>query len=165
MAHLPSNLRLAQTVLAALLAAYGLLVAGTNLCDYSVNFEFVRQVAGMNDTFSALKPLRSVHHPVLLHGIYACIIAAEAGSGLLCGIGAWRMWGARFAPDILFEGGKRPAVLGILLGLALWFGAFIVVGGEWFMMWQSKTWNAQSTAFSLAVFYGVALGILLKAGR
>ncbi|MCK6693347.1 MAG: DUF2165 domain-containing protein [Thermoanaerobaculia bacterium] len=157
-----SHLRLSQTVLSVLLAAYGLLVALTNLLDYAVNFEFVRMVAGMSDTFDALKAARSVQHPVLLHGTYALIIAAEAGSGLFCARGAWRMWRARHAPGILFESAKGSAVKGVLLGLALWFGAFVVVGGEWFMMWQSKTWNAQATAFSLSVFYALVLLVLLK---
>jgi len=157
-----SNLRLSQTVLSALLAAYSLLVALTNLSDYGVNFEFVRMVAGMSDTFGALKSGRSMQHPVFLNGMYILIIAAEAGSGLLCARGAWQMWQARHAPDILFEDRKRSAVLGLLLGLTLWFGAFVVVGGEWFLMWQSKTWNAQATAFSLSIFYAVALLILLQ---
>lgn len=156
-----SHLRLSQTVLSALLAAYGLLVAFTNLSDYAVNFEFVRMVAGMSDTFGALKAARSVQHPVVLHGMYVLIIAAEAGSGWLCARSAWRMWRARHAPGMLFESVKGSAVKGVLLGLALWFGAFVTVGGEWFMMWQSKTWNAQATAFSLAVFYAVVLLVLL----
>lgn len=157
-----SNLRLAQIILSALLAVYGLLVALTNASDYGVNFEFVRMVAGMSDTFGAMKSGRSIHHPVLLHGMYVLLIAAEAGSGLLCARGAWQMWRARHAPEILFEAGKRSAVLGLLLGLTLWFGAFVIVGGEWFLMWQSKTWNAQATAFSLSVFYAIALLILLQ---
>lgn len=157
-----SSLRLSQTVLAALLAAYGLLVSFTNLSDYGANFEFVRMVAGMSDTFGALKSGRGLERPVLLHGMYVLIIAAEAGSGLLCARGAWQMWRARHAPAILFEAGKSTAVRGVLLGLALWFGGFVVVGGEWFMMWQSKTWNAQATAFSLSVFYAIALSVLLK---
>lgn len=157
-----SNLRLTQIVLSVLLATYGLLVAGTNAADYGVNFEFVRMVAGMSDTFGALKSGRSIQHPVLLHGMYWLIIAAEAGSGLLCVRGAWLMWQHRYTAEAQFEARKRPAVFGLLLGLVLWFGAFVVVGGEWFMMWQSKTWNAQATAFSLSVFYAVVLSILLQ---
>ena len=157
-----SHLRLSQTVLSGLLAVYGLLVSCTNMLDYGVNFEFVRMVAGMSDTFGALKPARSLQHPVLLHGMYVLIIAAEAGSGWFCARGAWRMWRARHAPAILFESVKGSAVRGVLLGLALWFGAFVTVGGEWFLMWQSKTWNAQATAFSLSVFYALALLVLLK---
>jgi predicted small integral membrane protein len=29
----------------------------------------------------------------------------------------------------------------------LWFLGFVVVGGEWFCMWQSPDWNGQESAF------------------
>ena len=155
-------LRLVQLVLAAMLSLHALLIAFTNLTDYQVNFEFLRMVAGMSDTCSAQKTWRSVSNPVLLHGMYLLIIAAEATSGVLCGLGAWRMWNNRLAPDMLFEAGKQTAVKGALTGVALWFGALLTISGEWFLMWQSKTWNATSTAVSLAVFYSIALSVLLK---
>ena len=38
-------------------------------------------------------------------------------------------------------------MLGVGLGFLLWFTGFMVVGGEWFAMWQSKTWNGVQPAF------------------
>jgi predicted small integral membrane protein len=35
--------------------------------------------------------------------------------------------------------------------------AFISVGGEWFLMWQSKTWNGQDAAFRMFVVLGIIL--------
>ncbi len=35
---------------------------------------------------------------------------------------------------------------------------FMVVGGEWFMMWQSAVWNGQEAAFR---FYVTLLGVLI----
>lgn len=40
----------------------------------------------------------------------------------------------------------------------VWFFGFMVVGGEWFMMWQSHTWNGQEAAFK---FYMAILGLLI----
>ena len=34
----------------------------------------------------------------------------------------------------------------------------MVVGGEWFAMWQSKTWNGQEAAFR---FYMTLLAVLI----
>jgi predicted small integral membrane protein len=39
----------------------------------------------------------------------------------------------------------------------LWFGGFLVVGGEWFQMWQSKTWNGQEAAFRFVACIGLVL--------
>jgi predicted small integral membrane protein len=33
--------------------------------------------------------------------------------------------------------------------------AFLSVGGEWFLMWQSKTWNGQEAAFRMFTVVGV----------
>jgi predicted small integral membrane protein len=35
---------------------------------------------------------------------------------------------------------------------------FMVIGGEWFSMWQSKDYNAQEAAFR---FYMAVLGVLI----
>jgi predicted small integral membrane protein len=42
--------------------------------------------------------------------------------------------------------------------LLLLFGAgFVAIGGEWFAMWQSKTWNGLDTATRVILLTGVAL--------
>jgi predicted small integral membrane protein len=56
-----------------------------------------------------------------------------------------------------FNAGKDLAVAGLVLGLLLWFGGFLVVGGEWFQMWQSKTWNGQEAAFRFVACIGLVL--------
>ena len=53
------------------------------------------------------------------------------------------------APALEFNKAKQTAALGLALGVLLWFAVFISIGGEWFLMWQSKNWNAQPTAFFL----------------
>jgi predicted small integral membrane protein len=40
----------------------------------------------------------------------------------------------------------------------VWFFGFMVVGGEWFSMWQSPTWNGQEAAFR---FYMTILAVLI----
>jgi predicted small integral membrane protein len=48
------------------------------------------------------------------------------------------------------------------LGFLLWFLGFMVVGGEWFAMWQSKAWNGQEAAFR---FYVTLLLVALLVGQ
>jgi Predicted small integral membrane protein (DUF2165) len=40
----------------------------------------------------------------------------------------------------------------------VWFFGFMVVGGEWFSMWQSAMWNGQEAAFR---FYMTILAVLI----
>jgi predicted small integral membrane protein len=39
--------------------------------------------------------------------------------------------------------------------------AFLGVGGEWFLMWQSQTWNGQAAAFRMFTVTGVVLVLVL----
>jgi predicted small integral membrane protein len=49
-------------------------------------------------------------------------------------------------------------VAGLTLNLLQWLVAFLTIGAEWFLMWQSKTWNGQEAAFRM--FACVALVLL-----
>jgi predicted small integral membrane protein len=51
---------------------------------------------------------------------------------------------------------------GALIGFMVWFTGFMVVGGEWFAMWQSQIWNGQQAAFR---FYATLLGVLIYVGQ
>jgi Predicted small integral membrane protein (DUF2165) len=35
--------------------------------------------------------------------------------------------------------------------------AFLILGGEWFPMWQSKTWNDQEATFRMFAIIGIVL--------
>jgi len=41
--------------------------------------------------------------------------------------------------------------------MLMWLVAFLTVGGEWFLMWQSRQWNGQDTAFRMFTVIGVVL--------
>ena len=45
--------------------------------------------------------------------------------------------------------------------MLLWFAAFISVGGEWFLMWQSKIWNGQEEAFRMFAVFGIVFLLLV----
>jgi predicted small integral membrane protein len=60
-----------------------------------------------------------------------------------------------------FNLAKRVAVVALTLGLLLWFVAFLTIGAEWFLMWQSKTWNGQEAAFRMFTIVGIILIFLV----
>ena len=60
-------------------------------------------------------------------------------------------------PATAFQRAKSPAVAALTMGIVLWFVGFIAVGGEWYLMWQSKIWNGQDPAFRLVVILGITL--------
>ena len=151
--------RYAKIVMVACLAVFCLLVAFNNLTDYGTNHHFVKRVLSMDTTFpdNALM-YRSVTHPGLWHLAYWLIIAGQIVAGILFAAGAIRLWQARAGPGDAFNRAKGFTIAGALAAFLLWFFGFMVIGGEWFVMWQSETWNGQDAAFR---FYVTALAVLI----
>lgn len=51
------------------------------------------------------------------------------------------------SPAASFNRAKGLAAVAASLGFLVWFFGFMVIGGEWFQMWQSSQWNGQQPAF------------------
>lgn len=153
------EVRLAKITMAASLATFALLAAYNNIADYDSNFQFVRHVLSMDTTFpgNALKQ-RAVTAPGLWHAAYWSIIACEALTGLAFAAGAAEMARHLRADGGWFQRSKRFVYIGAALGFLVWFFGFMVVGGEWFAMWQSREWNGQQAAFRLSM---TILGVLV----
>ena len=88
---------------------------------------------------------------------YALIIATEASTGFLLALGAVVLLSRLRASAKIFNHAKLWAVAGLTLGFCLWFFGFVVIGGEYFAMWQSKLWNGQEAAFRIAGMIFVSL--------
>jgi len=53
------------------------------------------------------------------------------------------------------------AVIALTTSLLMWLVAFLDVGGEWFLMWQSKVWNGQEEAFRMFTIVGVVCVVVV----
>ena len=151
--------RLAKIAMTAALAAFAFIVTYDNLIDYGSNYEFVKHVLSMDTTFPGNKLMdRAITDPRIWTLAYAAIIAAEGLTFLLLLAATIAMLLALRAPPAGFQRAKVWLAAGATLGFGVWFFGFMVVGGEFFAMWQSKTWNGQEAAFR---FYMTLLGVLL----
>lgn len=151
-------MRHSKLVLLAAIALWLALVAFGNLTDYGSNWPFVQHVLAMDTIFpNAAIHYRAIPSPLLQRAAYALIIAIETLAATLCWFGAWRLWRARHASAMAFHRAKRLAVVGLTLGLLLWLGGFMAVGGEWFGMWMSTQWNGLESAFRFVVVLMAAL--------
>jgi predicted small integral membrane protein len=146
----------------ACLSAFAALVAYNNLSDYDSNFAFVQHVLAMDTVFAdSTARWRAIGQPLAWHLAYWLIIASELLVAGLLGRGAWALWRARRASPAEFSRARQSALWGVLAGFVLWFGGFMVVGGEWFLMWQSSQWNGQESAFRFYLTL-LAVGIFVQ---
>ena len=149
--------RVAKLVLVWAVALYVTLVVFNNLTDYGSNFDFVSHVLAMDTTFPGNNGMwRAIDVPALHHAFYWLIIATETAIAVLCWLGGWRLLRSINDP-VRFNAAKGVAVAGLTMGIVLWFTGFMTVGGEWFLMWQSGTWNGVTAAFRLIAILGIVL--------
>ena len=151
--------RIAKIVMVGSLALFAFVVTFDNLTDYDSNFEFVRHVLSMDTTFpgNALQ-YRRVTSPALWNSAYWLIIFGEGLTSLTLAAAAVALMRALRSDADRFNRSKRFVLIGAMLGFLVWFFGFMVVGGEWFQMWQSHSWNGQEAAFR---FYLTILGVLI----
>jgi len=149
--------KLVKVYLVGSVALLATLVAFNNITDYNSNFQFVKHVLTMDTTFpDNLGLWRRLEYSALHHLAYILIIAWEVATAVTCWIGTRRLWSSRHNHRD-FNAAKGAAVAGLGLGIGLWFTGFVVIGGEWFLMWQSDSWNGQESAARCALLLGVIL--------
>ena len=150
-------IRTSKVIVIWAVAFFASLVVFNNITDYASNHTFVSHVLRMDTTFPGNRAMwRSIDSPWLHHAFYWVIICTETVVAALCWVGGFRLLKARGDAN-RFNHAKRFAIAGLTLGIILWFTGFITVGGEWFLMWQSETWNGQEAAFRLVVILAIAL--------
>lgn len=136
-----------KTILITILAIYFTIVVIGNLIDYQTNFMFVEHVLKMDTTFQPENLMhRSINSPIMYHLFYWIIILTEIIIATLLWKGTIKLWNKK---EKIQDKGKTFAIKGMTLSMILWFGYFITIGGEWFLMWQSSTWNGIDAAFRM----------------
>ncbi|PWL17029.1 hypothetical protein DKP76_13395 [Falsochrobactrum shanghaiense] len=141
-------IRLSKTAFVAAIAFFATLVSFGNITDYGSNFAFVQHVLMMDTIFpDATIKYRAIDSNFLHNAAYIFIIAMETLTAILCWIGAVAMLRHISGNAAAFNRSKNWAILGLSLGFLIWQVGFMSVGGEWFGMWMSSTWNGIESAF------------------
>jgi predicted small integral membrane protein len=154
-------IRLCKISLIAAIALFFCLVAIENVTDYGTNWTFVKHVLAMDTIFpdSTLK-WRAITDERIAAAAYGLIIGWEILTALILAAAGARLLAA--CRDVRrFAEAKPLAVLGLTFGLLLYGLGFTTIGGEWFMMWQSTTWNSLDSAARFTLLNGVVLLALL----
>lgn len=156
--------RISKLVLLAAVALFYTLVVFNNLTDFESNYQFVRHVLSMDSTFPGNRGMwRALTSPAVHLVFYITIIAWEIATAILLWWGAARLLSTLRRPAIEFNAAKRIAIAALTASLLMWLVAFLSVGAEWFLMWQSHTWNGQEASFRNFTVVGLVLIFLARA--
>ena len=157
------TLRLAKILLVAAVALFYTIVVLNNLTDYGSNYQFVHHVLLMDTTLPGNHGMwRAIPVSGIQNAFYAGIIGWEAVTMGLIWMGVFKLARAVRGPVAEFNAAKKISIAGLTLGLLLWMVAFTTIGGEWFLMWQSKIWNGQEAAFRMFTINGIVFLLLVQ---
>jgi predicted small integral membrane protein len=157
----PLMLRFAKAISVAAIGLMAFLVAFGNITDYYSNYPFVEHVLKMDTTFPGSHiHYRSINNPYIFHASYILIIALETAMAFCCIKGSWLLFRNIKSSAAIFYASKNWAIAGIIIGIVVWFAGFEVVGGEWFAMWQSQSWNGLGAAERIVSFLLLVLLLL-----
>jgi predicted small integral membrane protein len=155
--------RAAKVLLIAGIAFFYTLVVFNNLTDFASNYEFVHHVLAMDTTFPGNHGMwRALPEHRIQIAFYLSIIAWEMANTILLWWGVVRLLRALRLSASAFNAAKGVSVLALTLSMSMWLVAFLSVGAEWFLMWQSHTWNGQEAAFRMFMVVGLVLLIVLQ---
>jgi len=154
--------RTCKTLLLAAMGFFFTLVVFNNVTDFDSNYQFVRHVLMMDSTFPGNKGMwRAVSAPWVHVAFYLGIICWEIVNAVLCWWGSIALFRALRGTAAEFASAKSVGVAALTSGMLQWFVAFLCIGAEWFLMWQSKVWNGQEAAFRMFAIEGMVLVVLL----
>jgi predicted small integral membrane protein len=153
--------RLTKIIAVTSIALMALLIVIGNTTDYYSNYYFVEHVMKMDTIFpdSSLH-YRSIRQPFIFHAGYCMIIFLEAAMAFCCMKASLSMCKNSKQTAAAFHASKKMAVAGLAIGILIWFAGFEVIGGEWFAMWQSSTWNGLGSADRILTFLTLTLILL-----
>ena len=153
--------RITKLIAVSSVALMAILIVIGNTTDYYSNYYFVEHVMKMDTIFSdSHLHYRSIRQPFLFHAGYITIILLEAAMALCCSKASIAMYQSRKKSADIFHSSKKFAVAGLAIGILIWFTGFEVIGGEWFAMWQSNSWNGLGSADRILTFLVLTIILL-----
>jgi predicted small integral membrane protein len=158
--------RACKMLLMAAMAFFFALVVFNNVTDFDSNYQFVRHVLMMDSTFPGNRGMwRAINAPWVHIAFYLGIIGWEALNVVLCSWATLAMLRSLRGPAAAFERARAIAAVALTAGMLQWMVGFLSVGAEWFLMWQSKSWNGQEAAFRMFAIEGILLAVVLLPER
>jgi predicted small integral membrane protein len=152
------TVRLSKILLLFSIANFCIFTLINQYYEYNVSFEAVKHVL-MMDTVNLpnIVNFRSITNLNIITAALWLIILSEALCGILCLIGCFHMLLNLKSGAKNYNQAKKFGVAGLTVGIILWQVGFMTIGGDWFEMWLSPTWNAVEPSFRLIIIFAVIL--------
>lgn len=136
-------LRKTKILLVATVALWGLLGAFGNLGDWDETMGAVSAVTSMASFEGGAESWKATTNPAVIWLGALFIMLSKFAVGVLCSMGAWRMWQAQGGDAAGFATAKEIALAGCAVAVIMLFGGFIVIAESWFELWRSDGFGGE----------------------
>ena len=158
------TIRTSKALLLFALGFYYTLVVFNNTNDYHSNLTFVHHVLMMDTTYPGNHGMwRAIQSPTIHFVFFASIVCWEIATAFLLYWGGVRLLRNRRSSAAAFNAAKKNGVVALTMSMLMWLVAFLSVGNEWFLMWQSKDWSGEVAAQHMFAIAGITLLYLTTA--
>ncbi len=155
------GIRFFKSVLLLCAASLLTIIFVGNVFLYDINFEYVKHIMSMDDTFHHQKlMLRAVNNPIYYHLAYLAIIILEGLASLFLWIGVYQLFKNITQSANRFNQAKYFGMMGLLFTLVIFIFIFFGIAGEWFASWQSNKWNSKGATMPFVLIFGIIYLIL-----
>lgn len=129
--------RNAKIALVISVALQGFIGAMGNLLDWAQAKGAVSLVTSMSDFEGGSSDWRATTSPAVAWLGVLYIMLSMVAVGILCGMGAYRMWQMRSVSANEFTSAKAHALVGCAVGIIMLYGGFMIIAESWFELWRS----------------------------
>ncbi|MFT4767777.1 MAG: putative small integral membrane protein [Glaciecola sp.] len=130
------TLRSIKILVLLMVGVFCLIGAVFNLTSMEGDLAWVSLVV-IGDGATGVADWQKIEAPWVVTICWAVIPLSKTLAGLLCLMGAGKMWSARHADASSFQGAKYVGLVGCGVMLAMLFGVFILIAETWFQQWQT----------------------------
>ena len=102
----------------------------------------VQSTTAMTTFENGESSFQATSSPVIIWMGALFILFSKLATGLMCSIGAQRMWRAQSTDMASFESAKQIALTGCAISMFMLFSSFIVIVEGWFELWRSENMRA-----------------------
>lgn len=131
-------LRTTKILLIVTVALWALAGAFQNIHDWDGTIGAVKAATSMATFEGGADSWQATSNPIVIWTGALFIMLSKVMAGVMCGIGALRMWQARESDMVTFATSKELALAGCAIAVIMLFGGFIVVAETWFELWRSE---------------------------
>jgi predicted small integral membrane protein len=150
-------IRIVKIGLIMTVVLWGFFGALGNVLDWDETLGSVAAVTSMVSIEGGAESWQATSNPLIIWLGALFIMLSKLSAGILCMVGAGRMWQSRNGSMTDFSAAKGIALAGCGIAVIMLFGGFIVIAESWYELWRSES---MGSVLSAAVRYGSMIALI-----